>query len=116
MKDERRRQKAEGRQSFLQSTRARRNRDSRRATPCAVVPRARCEDAQRVALRLFVLLSFIRAWSARHLTDNHPMLTLLILHGDGRVTREYSETALAAALRDPSATFWLDMLKPTEEE
>jgi magnesium transporter len=44
------------------------------------------------------------------------MLTLLILHGDGRATREYSEQALSEALRDPAATFWLDMLKPTDEE
>jgi magnesium transporter len=44
------------------------------------------------------------------------MLTLFILHGDGRVTRDYSEQVLAAALRDPTCTFWLDMLKPTDEE
>ncbi|HEX8322411.1 MAG TPA: magnesium/cobalt transporter CorA [Tepidisphaeraceae bacterium] len=44
------------------------------------------------------------------------MLTLLIMHADGRVTREFSEQALAAALRDPGCTFWLDMLKPTDEE
>src|SRR6476619_5200785 len=44
------------------------------------------------------------------------MLTLFILHGDGRVTREFSESALVGALRDPNAIFWLDMLKPTEEE
>lgn len=44
------------------------------------------------------------------------MLTLYILHGDGHVTNKYSEQALLAALRDPSCTFWLDLLKPTEEE
>ena len=44
------------------------------------------------------------------------MLTLFILHGDGRVTREFSEQALVGALRDPTCTFWLDMLKPTDEE
>ena len=44
------------------------------------------------------------------------MLTLNILHEGGRVTREYSQAALQAALRDPSCVFWLDMLKPTDEE
>ena len=44
------------------------------------------------------------------------MLTLFILHGDGRITREYSESALSAAVRDPTCTFWLDLSKPTDEE
>lgn len=44
------------------------------------------------------------------------MLTLLVLHGDGRVTREFSTPALAAALRDPACTFWLDLHKPTDDE
>jgi magnesium transporter len=44
------------------------------------------------------------------------MLTLHILHGDGHVTNEYSEQALTAALRDASCTFWLDIVKPTDEE
>src|ERR1051325_670559 len=47
---------------------------------------------------------------------SNPMLTLFILHGDGPGTKEFSEPALAAALRDSSAVFWLDMLKPTDEE
>jgi magnesium transporter len=44
------------------------------------------------------------------------MLTLFILHDDGRVTSEFSVPNLFAALRDPTTTFWLDMLKPTDEE
>ena len=44
------------------------------------------------------------------------MLTLFILHGDGHVTREYTQEALVAALRDPSCVFWLDMMKPGDEE
>src|SRR5687768_18257217 len=44
------------------------------------------------------------------------MLTLYILRGDGRVTSECSVPTLFAALRDPSTTFWLDMMKPGDEE
>ena len=44
------------------------------------------------------------------------MLRAFIKHADGRVSRETSTEALAAALRDADATFWLDMLKPTDEE
>jgi magnesium transporter len=44
------------------------------------------------------------------------MLTLYILHGDGTVTSEFSIPTLFSALRDPNCTFWLDMLKPTDEE
>src|SRR5918998_2084623 len=44
------------------------------------------------------------------------MLTLYILHEGGQVTREYSLDALRTALREPACTFWLDMLKPTDEE
>src|SRR5215212_10797915 len=45
-----------------------------------------------------------------------PMLRAFIKHADGRVSRDTSPEALAAALRDPGSTFWLDMLKPTDEE
>src|SRR5215211_7781537 len=44
------------------------------------------------------------------------MLTAFIKHGDGRVSRETSTEALAAAVRDPECVFWLDMLTPTDEE
>jgi len=44
------------------------------------------------------------------------MLTLYILNGDRTVTSDFSIPTLFAALRDPSATFWLDMVKPTDEE
>ncbi len=44
------------------------------------------------------------------------MLTAFIKHGDGRVIRDTSVQSLAAAVRDPNCTFWLDMLKPTDEE
>src|SRR5687767_11809736 len=44
------------------------------------------------------------------------MLTLYILNGDGTVSSDFSIPTLFSALRDPSATFWLDMNKPTDEE
>src|SRR5687768_3168415 len=44
------------------------------------------------------------------------MLTAFIKHGNGRVSRDTSAKALAAAVRDPECVFWLDMLKPTDEE
>jgi magnesium transporter len=44
------------------------------------------------------------------------MLTLYVLNGDGMVTSDFSTPTLFAALRDPKATFWLDMSKPTDEE
>jgi magnesium transporter len=44
------------------------------------------------------------------------MLTAFLLFGDGRVSRETSPEALAAALRDPHCTFWLDMAAPGDEE
>lgn len=44
------------------------------------------------------------------------MLTLYVLHGDGQITGEFSVPTLFSALRDPTCTFWLDMLKPTDEE
>ena len=44
------------------------------------------------------------------------MLRAFIKHADGRVSRETSNEALSAALRDHGSTFWLDMVKPTDEE
>jgi magnesium transporter len=44
------------------------------------------------------------------------MLRAFIKYADDRVVRDTSEQALAAALRDKGATFWLDMVKPTDEE
>src|SRR5687768_9473268 len=44
------------------------------------------------------------------------MLTAFIKHGDGRVTRDPSPEALARAVRDPDCVFWLDMLKPGDED
>jgi magnesium transporter len=44
------------------------------------------------------------------------MLTAFIKHGDGHVSRDTSVESLAAAVRDPECVFWLDMLKPTDEE
>jgi magnesium transporter len=43
------------------------------------------------------------------------MLTVYILDDD-KISRDASPESLARALRDPDAVFWLDMLKPTEEE
>src|SRR5215207_4981039 len=44
------------------------------------------------------------------------MLRAFIKYADDRVSHETSTEALAAALRDKEATFWLDMVKPTDEE
>src|SRR5215212_4377507 len=44
------------------------------------------------------------------------MLTAFIKHGDKRVTRDPTPEALARAVRDPDCVFWLDMLKPTEDD
>ena len=44
------------------------------------------------------------------------MLRAFIKYEDGRVSRDTSPEALASAVRDPEAVFWLDMLKPTDEE
>jgi magnesium transporter len=44
------------------------------------------------------------------------MLTAFIKHGDGRVTRDPTPEALARAVRDPDCVFWLDMLKPGDED
>jgi magnesium transporter len=44
------------------------------------------------------------------------MLTAFIKFGDGRTSTATDDATLAAALRDPKATFWLDMLKPSDEE
>lgn len=44
------------------------------------------------------------------------MLRAFIKYADDRVSRDTSPEALAAALRDKGATFWLDMVKPTDED
>ena len=44
------------------------------------------------------------------------MLRAFIKYADDRVSHETTPQALAAALRDKEATFWLDMVKPTDEE
>src|SRR5215208_2832529 len=44
------------------------------------------------------------------------MLRAFIKYADDRVSRETTPEALSAALRDHESTFWLDMVKPTEEE
>jgi magnesium transporter len=40
------------------------------------------------------------------------MRTAFILHGDGKVSRATSDQAIAAALHDPKALFWLDLFEP----
>jgi magnesium transporter len=44
------------------------------------------------------------------------MLTAFIRFADGTVSTDTSEASIGRALRDPGAVFWLDMLKPTDEE
>jgi len=44
------------------------------------------------------------------------MLRAFIKRPDGSISTDTSNPALAAALRDPQTVFWLDMVKPTDEE
>ena len=44
------------------------------------------------------------------------MLRAFIKYADDRISRETTPEALSAALRDREATFWLDMVQPTDEE
>jgi magnesium transporter len=44
------------------------------------------------------------------------MLTAVIKFGDGTISRETDEPSLIRAMRDPGATFWLDMSRPSDEE
>src|SRR5687767_4862924 len=44
------------------------------------------------------------------------MLRAFIKNPDGSISTDASPEALVAAVRDPKTVFWLDMLKPTEEE
>jgi magnesium transporter len=44
------------------------------------------------------------------------MLRAFIKRPDGSISNDASNASLAAALRDPQTVFWLDMLKPTDEE
>src|SRR5687768_4858341 len=44
------------------------------------------------------------------------MLTAFIKFGDGRISTDSSPPNLAAALRDPGATLWLDIFQPEDEE
>jgi magnesium transporter len=44
------------------------------------------------------------------------MLSAFIKFGDGRTSTDTGEKTLAAAARDPKATFWLDMNNPSDEE
>jgi magnesium transporter len=44
------------------------------------------------------------------------MLNAFIKFGDGRISTDASPANLAAALRDPRATFWVDMSSPADEE
>ncbi|HYO10396.1 MAG TPA: magnesium/cobalt transporter CorA [Tepidisphaeraceae bacterium] len=44
------------------------------------------------------------------------MLTTFIKFGDGTISTETDASTLAAALRDPRCVFWVDMVKPTDEE
>src|ERR671913_248426 len=44
------------------------------------------------------------------------MLRAFIKYADDRISRETTPEALAAALRDKEATFWLDMVKPSDDE
>jgi magnesium transporter len=59
-------------------------------------------------------LNFVRPHAARYIYPR--MLTSFIKFGDGRLSTDTDEKTLAAAARDPKATFWLDMNKPTDEE
>src|SRR5215210_4700133 len=44
------------------------------------------------------------------------MLRAFIKYAGDRVVRDTSPEALSGALREKDATFWLDMVKPTDEE
>jgi magnesium transporter len=44
------------------------------------------------------------------------MLRAFIKKPDGSISNDASPDSLAAAVRDPKTVFWLDMVKPTEEE
>src|SRR2546422_10662039 len=44
------------------------------------------------------------------------MVHAFIKFGDGRVSSDADPANLAAALRDPKATFWVDIVKPTDPE
>jgi magnesium transporter len=44
------------------------------------------------------------------------MLRAFIKKPDGSISKDTSPATFAAALRDPKTVFWLDMVKPTEEE
>lgn len=44
------------------------------------------------------------------------MLTVFIKRADGSISNDTSPQSLSAALKDTTTTFWLDMLKPTDEE
>jgi magnesium transporter len=44
------------------------------------------------------------------------MLRAFIKRADGSVSNDSSPESLAAAMRDSGSVFWLDMMKPTEEE
>src|SRR5687767_3434189 len=44
------------------------------------------------------------------------MLRAFIKKPDGTISNDTSPESLAAAVRDPKTVFWLDMVKPTEEE
>jgi magnesium transporter len=50
-------------------------------------------------------------------TDTLPgMRTAFILHGNGRVSRDGSADALAAALRDLEGHFWVDIFPPEQDD
>jgi magnesium transporter len=44
------------------------------------------------------------------------MIQAFIKFGDGRISHDPDPANLVAALRDPQAIFWVDMVKPTDEE
>jgi magnesium transporter len=44
------------------------------------------------------------------------VLQAFIKFGDGRLSTDADPANLSAALRDPGATFWLDMVEPTDDE
>src|SRR4051812_21828709 len=44
------------------------------------------------------------------------MLTAFIKFGDGTISTDTSIETLTRALREPGCVFWVDMLKPTDED